>query len=663
MTTKLRRVLSLWALAAAITLISPAHAEELLIPGQVMVVNMIHPDQGSETRRDSEPNLAVNPHNPLQMAATAFTPNPSGESKAPIYVSTDGGRNWWLNPILPFNDTNTGTGDITLRFGTTSNFLYVAALEKPAYKLRILRSKDFTRSDVMELLTDYVTVDQPYVEAISVPVDDGSTEDRVYVAYSDRAGAGRKTATIQPIRNAATLSAPAGFVFKRIEKRDTCPGEVHGFDGPVRTAVHRDGTIYAAFFRYTAGCGTDKITADIVVARDNNWADSTDAFADLKDSDGLAGKFVARGVTFPFTDTTVSTSTRLGKQRIGGNISIAVDPTNSDRVYIAWADGLAPDPYTIRVRRSTDRGETWSGDLRTVTNATNPSLAINSRGKVGFLYQQLVACTAPEGCWETRLERSSDDFASADAGLLLHRAPDDISGTDIAGPLGEYNYLMAVETEFYGIFSGNNTPDTANFPQGVTYRRNAIFSSDPAVRGKLLASDGASVVASVDPFFFAVSEPVALKHCVSSPWLCDFYPKLERGLIKLKCLMDGCTVIDLISRNCQVKFNCPGCAPGGMCPPYYHLHLDGLRGAWRVGLLDSHGMPVAHRQFKSRTGIVVSFHPSKREFVDGRIGSYMLAFEMGSKGRVGAEYRVKARLTRGKRHYEPYQEQVARRPR
>ena len=55
------------------------------------VVNMIPQSLSGETNQDSEPNLAVNPANARFMAASAFTPNPTGSGNAPIYVSTDGG--------------------------------------------------------------------------------------------------------------------------------------------------------------------------------------------------------------------------------------------------------------------------------------------------------------------------------------------------------------------------------------------------------------------------------------------------------------------------------------------------------------------------------------------------------------------------------------------
>jgi len=85
-----------------------------------------------------------------------------------------------------------------------------------------------------------------------------------------------------------------------------------------------------------------------------------------------------------------------------------VDPRTSSRVYVAWADypGGNP-PYTLHVRRSDDRGATWSAaDLITIANATNPALAVNSDGQVGFLYQQVTGA-APQR-WETHLRRSSD---------------------------------------------------------------------------------------------------------------------------------------------------------------------------------------------------------------------------------------------------------------
>ena len=63
--------------------------------------------------------------------------------------------------------------------------------------------------------------------------------------------------------------------------------------------------------------------------------------------------------------------------------------------------------------------------------------------------------------------------------------------------IGDYANLVALGKDFYGIFSANNTPNNANFPNGVTYQRNANFGTQT-----LLANDGVTAVGvSIDPFF------------------------------------------------------------------------------------------------------------------------------------------------------------------
>src|SRR5262249_41652536 len=103
---------------------------------QVTVVNMIPKDQSDETNQDSEPNITVNPTNPLQIAGSAFAPNPFPGGDAPIYVSTDGGKTWLLNFIVPSRDRRAGTGDITLRFSGT-NRLYAGILKLPSSNTRL----------------------------------------------------------------------------------------------------------------------------------------------------------------------------------------------------------------------------------------------------------------------------------------------------------------------------------------------------------------------------------------------------------------------------------------------------------------------------------------------------------------------------------------------
>ena len=185
---------------------------------------------------------------------------------------------------------------------------------------------------------------------------------------------------------------------------------------------------------------------------------------------------------------------------MGGDPAIAVDPRDSKIVFVAWAD-QTNDQYTLHVRRSSDSGATWSNDLRTIPNAKNPGLALNSNGKVGFLYQQ-VALTDGGPRWSTHLERTNDGFATAPQDLVLANVPADRPQPTFLPYIGDYIHLMVVGKDFYGIFSANNTPDEANFPNGVKYQRNADLTTK-----RLLSVDGATQVdVSIDPFFFKVTE-------------------------------------------------------------------------------------------------------------------------------------------------------------
>src|SRR5437588_303599 len=111
----------------------------------IKVVNVIPQSLSGETKQDSEPNIAVNPANPQQIAISAFTPDPLNGPNAPIFISNDGGNNWSLNKIVPSQSTPvTGTGDITIRFATQNNRFYAGILKLPGtLLLNILRTGNF----------------------------------------------------------------------------------------------------------------------------------------------------------------------------------------------------------------------------------------------------------------------------------------------------------------------------------------------------------------------------------------------------------------------------------------------------------------------------------------------------------------------------------------
>jgi len=478
------------ALLALLASASPSLAQNRL-------VNMVPQARSGETNQDAEPTLAINPSNYSQMAGSAFTwdnltQGPMVTNTAPIYVSSDRGATWTLALIVPsIIGSGYPTGDINLSFGSTlsgalaheTSWLYTGILRSTSSgrPMTVLRTQDYLTPSVMTVLdTRTGNVDQPHVASLS----DFGGSDKLYVGFNNGYGCtapNGRSATLD-VSQSAAVAAPT-FALDLIQARNTACQD--GFaEVP---AVHLDGTVYAAFIGDWNG------SPRMVVVRDDAWGASATPFTALTDpSDSLPGRFLTTPLTLQ--------SGQMGQNRLGAsNVSIAIDPRTSDRVYVAYGDRNGPNSETIHVRRSTDRGQSWSADLVSVTDAMNPQVAINSFGTVGLLYQAVVA-----NRWEARLVQTTDPDATVfnSPGLLL-------ANTDATTPLatyspyiGDYASLRAAGKNFFGIFSASNFPDTANFLPGATFQRYVDWAAH------ILYADAAhttQVPPSIDPYFFEVS--------------------------------------------------------------------------------------------------------------------------------------------------------------
>src|SRR2546427_5189940 len=382
------------AVAAALC-VACGQPDQQAPPGKlagIRVVDLIPVSLSGETWQDAEPFLALYASNPKLLAASAFTPNPGGSTSAaaPIFVSDDGGDSWTLRNPLP---SQSMTADITHAVGGNPPVLYAGIMKVPDFPLNELKASDVFSPATMTLQGFRADIDQPFVRTTAV-----GNADRVYIGLNDFDAPDGRTATVD-----VSLDGGATSRSRRIETRSTL-----GQNGPsIRPAVARDHTVYVAYFGWRSQTGSD-VTSDVVVVRDDSGATGSAPFKDLVDpSDHLPGRLVATRVTIPW-----SNAPTLGQERIGSTLSIAVDALHSDTVYVAWADRVGTgDIYTVHLRRSGDRGVTWSGDRRTVTNATNASLAVAANGTVGLLYQQVTG-SGDASRWVTRLERSRDGFAT-----------------------------------------------------------------------------------------------------------------------------------------------------------------------------------------------------------------------------------------------------------
>jgi hypothetical protein len=399
------------------------------------------------------------------------------------------------------------TADITIRFGGNGN-LYAGTLRtpftvfdsqgNPIPTLNILRTGNVLSGAEMDVLVTRTGagVDQPYIQAASV-----GGSDVVFCGNNDF-NQSPQSANMDFSTDGASATPP--FKTAVVDVR------AGAGDAPsIRPVIHQDGTVYGAFLSRISGTSDVTLRYNVVVVRDDNFAKTSPAFAALTDpGDGLAGRIVAQNRLIPFLSEPY-----LGQERIGSTLTITVDPRagQSGTVYVAWADRVGANDYTIHLVMSSDQGRTWSGDLLTITNATNPAVAINGDGLVAFVYQQLTGTFKPQKVsaanrWETHFRTSGDNGATWTDQILAttpaNQPPNPGPDGNVFLPyLGDYLHLMAVGQNFYGIFSANNTPNPANFPAGVTFQRNC-----DKTKHVLFDVDGKTPVdISIDPFFFKVT--------------------------------------------------------------------------------------------------------------------------------------------------------------
>jgi hypothetical protein len=479
----------------------------LRVDPDVTVINIIPKSLSGETEQDSEPFIAINPKNPMVMIGSAFTPSPNAPCTdcSVMYVSSDGGVTWYLYPVVPGGAfISPGVLDQTYSFGSEGSDLYGGIVDTTVSMI-LSHTQDITSGTVMRRLDvqgffdlqllNLIVHDQPFVRARTV-----AGSDCIYVGenplkfFSLCSG---KTATVR-----MSTDGGATFTSALVEFRDT--GSVCQDAPSVRPAIGTDGTVYVAFMGWrsegTGLAGESLFNGDVVVVRDDNRGAGMNPFQDLLGTDGLPGRRVAQNRSFPFTKVTPTDPGRhLGQERYGSSLSLAVDPNNSSNLYIAWADRISTNDYTVHVRRTTDRGVSWSSDLLTITNAICPALAINDNGTVGFFYQQLTTDVSGNLRWESHLVQTRDAFTTKDDKILATVLAD--SPVRIFDPyLGDYAHLEASGLWFVGVFSANNSPNTSNFPHGVVYQRNADFST----RSLLDVDNTTPVDISIDPFFFKV---------------------------------------------------------------------------------------------------------------------------------------------------------------
>jgi len=467
------------------------------------VVDVIPKVLENEEWQNSEPTLAVDPSNPSRISVSAMFLGSEGiecgDLKAGVVTSADKGHMWSLQCVLPLKGDPTDqfpdwAGDHSFDAVGSGDKVYAAYLT-PGYVLtaRILET-EITKlfASTITILQDFEDTDQPQIDANHDP---GSDEYSVSASMSEETSNCRDDATRDAVVYAGTGAPTTPTCFQN---------RVAAFETPaVRSAWHSSGTIYTVY--YLPFSWSQKQT-HVVVAKATKGAGGT-VFGAIVDGpasngnscnsrDGLPGFRVARCVDFPWN---IGPDPNFGQERRQlSHLSIAVHPNDENRVYVAWGDVRPGDGslLTLHVRSSHDGGVSWdNNDLTSVTNATNPALAINKDGRVGFAYQQL---NQRDGAtwWDTIFILADPDFLSTRQ-FVLAQTKSDTPEAIIMPYLGDYMDLKSVGGDFYGVFSANNQFSQNAYPQGLKYWRRPGGAP-------LMVGFGAQLPVSIDPYFYAI---------------------------------------------------------------------------------------------------------------------------------------------------------------
>lgn len=153
-----------------------------------------------------------------------------------------------------------------------------------------------------------------------------------------------------------------------------------------------------------------------------------------------------------------------------GCTDIAIDPTNTNIMYLLTGDGDAGDNYSVGLLKSTDAGATW--------NTTGLSFAM---GTTTFANRVLIN---PNNTSIILVATSSGVYRSTDAAATFTRT---LTGgfKSMEFKPGDPNYVYACGTSFYrSVNNGVNwTLITSGFPPaaGVSRLRLAVTAADPTI--------------------------------------------------------------------------------------------------------------------------------------------------------------------------------------
>lgn len=387
---------------------------------------------------DSEPSIAVNPLNPLEIAIVTFSEQQWGMGlNAPVWKSIDGGLNWTKEFILPPPAASAFRPcDQKIQFDRNGNLIVVEL----ACGVVIPRCVIFQQTglDTDPLVPGaFFGDDQPMLD---IDVNRSSP-------FLNRAYSGWLNFGLGPERSTVTWSPDLGGAVNNVTM-----GNAAFANRTTRTAVGPDGSVYAVFKTREGSVSADFENAHFVVKRSDDGGVTWNALG----AGGVSVHGAPQMQTWFDSSWGNPAKGKVGRAR-SSDAWIATDPVDGD-VYVVYCDRDASGFGQIFVTRSTNRGASWSPGVR-ITDGTHhsafPEIAVACNGAIGVLYVDFDDSGA-NTIFRHNFSTSNDNGLIWANEMLQSMNPSLIPNASNGFLWGDYEGLTANGAFFYGVFTGQS---------------------------------------------------------------------------------------------------------------------------------------------------------------------------------------------------------------
>ena len=399
---------------------------------------------------DTEPSIAVNPANVQDIAVVTFSEPWGPGEKAPVWRSSDGGRTWRKDRLLPQIDPDFGgPADQQLTFSPTGKlFLVTLGVDaNDALRNKIMRA-GATPGEM--LLGAAFGDDQPQ---LGLHRTTGTCAARIYSAWLDTRNGSKSMVTASGDEGTNVETSTAGHSFPN---RTT------------RLAVGQNDA-YVIFKARVPGSITGMFeNAKFMVRRTDDCGKTWGGLG----PDGVSVTGASQATTLFTNEFGNRAKGKVARAR-SSDAWIAAGPDGSVyAVYVNRDNGIAQ----LFVARSTDRGVTWTSNRATDgrNHSAYPEIAVAANGTVGVLYVDFDDA-GPKTIFRHRFARSFDQGRTWSDEILQPLDPSILDNADDGFLWGDYEGLTAEGNTFYGVFTGESIGR-------ATKEMDPIFFTRPATR-------------------------------------------------------------------------------------------------------------------------------------------------------------------------------------